>query len=158
MTRAAVPSAMLSLLAALVIFVLSGLEHTRAVRPSLVLNTYLLTSLLFDVTQARTLYLRHENTSILGLFTTNIGVKIALLLMEARDKRRYLKFPYREYSPETTSGILNRSFFWWLTPIFLIGFRRVLTLDDLFITDRDLLSEPLQRQMKRSWEKCKYMQ
>lgn len=152
-TRASVPAAVLSFLDAIAIFAISTLEHTRAVRPSFLVNVYLLASILFDVAQARTLFLRQESQAILALFTAAIGVKLLLLLQEAKNKRMYLKAPYREYPPEATSGIFNRSFFWWLNPLFAHGFRKVLSLNDLYAIDIGLTSEPLQKRMKKSWAK-----
>jgi ATP-binding cassette subfamily C (CFTR/MRP) protein 1 len=155
-TQAAVPSASLSLLAALAILILSRLEDNRSIRPSFLLNIYLLVSVVFDAVQVRTLYLRHDDSKILGLFTASIFTKSALLLLESRSKRIYLRPPYSTYSPEETSGIFNISFFWWLSPILASGFRKLLTLDDLFTTDNALLSEPLGEQMQQSWNKCRY--
>ena len=157
MTTAAVPSAVFSLLAALAIFMLSRFEHSRSVKPSFVLNIYLFTSLLFDAVQVRTLYLRQDDPGILGLFTATIGIKTVLLLLEAKDKRSYLRAPYNTFSPESTASIFNRSFFWWLNPILAAGFRRILTLDDLFAIDQELLSESLQKRMQVSWNKCMYL-
>jgi ATP-binding cassette, subfamily C (CFTR/MRP), member 1 len=153
-TRATIPAAALSFGASLAVTVLSWFEHSRAIRPSTLLNLYLLFSLLFDAIQARTLYLRHDNSSILCLFTASIGLKLILLLLEAQSKRAYLKYPYNRFSPETISGIFSHSFFWWLIPVLTTGFKKILTLDDLFATDQELLSEALQTQMQRSWNKC----
>jgi ATP-binding cassette subfamily C (CFTR/MRP) protein 1 len=134
--------------------VLSWFEHNRAIRPSTLLNLYLLFSLVFDAVQVRTLYLRHDDSTILGLFTASIGLKLVLLLLEAKSKRGYLKPPYNRFSPETTNGIFDYSFFWWLLPVLTTGFKKILTLDDLFTTDQELLSESLQNQMQSSWNKC----
>src|SRR6187402_1660125 len=154
-TRAAVPSAALSFLVAITILPLSGLEDSRAVQPSFLLNIYLLLSVIFDAVQVRTLFLRHDDRAILGLFTASISIKAILLLLESKSKRGYLRAPYATHSPETTSGIFNRTFFWWINPILATGFRKILTLDDLFKTDVALLSEALQDRMQRSWIKCK---
>jgi hypothetical protein len=153
-TRATVPAAVLSFIASLAVSVLSRLEHSRGIRPSTLLNLYLLTSLLFDAVQVRTLYLRHDDLAILGLFTASVAIKAVLLLLEAKNKRAYLRPPYNRFSPETTSGIFNHSFFFWLNPVLFAGFRRVLTLDDLFTTDQALLSDPLHHAMQNSWNKC----
>ncbi|XMA07310.1 hypothetical protein WAI453_000101 [Rhynchosporium graminicola] len=131
----------------------SHLEDRRAVPPSLLLSIYLLASLIFDIAQVRTLYLRHETSTLLGLSTTSVVLKAVLLVLESRSKRRYLRAPYNGYSPETTGGIFNRSFFWWINPILATGFRRLLTLDDLFQTDASLLTDPLRNRMQNSWEK-----
>ena len=132
------------------------MEDERSVRPSLILNSYLLVSLVFDAVQARTLYLRKADQAILGLFTASIGVKLVLLLLESRSKRGYLRPPYNGYSPEAMSGFFSKSFFWWLSPILAIGFRRVLTLDDLFKPDESMLSKLMSDKMQFSWNKCWY--
>ena len=154
-TRASVPAAALSFMASFTVFVLSRLEHGRGIRPSTLLNLYLLTSLLFDAIQVRTLYLRHDDPAILSLVTANVGIKTVLLLLEAKTKRGCLRAPFNKFSPEATSGIFSHSFFWWLNPVLLKGFRTVLTLDDLFTTDQALLSEFLQCDMQTSWDRCK---
>lgn len=155
-TRATVPSAVLSFLASFAILFLSRLEYSRSVQPSFILSIYLLASAVFDAIQVRTLFLRHDKPEILGLFTTNIAVKLVLLILECQSKQKFLRPPYNNYSPEATSGILNRSFFWWINPILATGFRKLITLDDLFVTDSSLNSEILLDEMQISWTKCKY--
>ncbi len=149
-----IPSAVLSFLVSIMLLFLSGLEDGRAVRPSLLVNAYLLISLIFDVAQVRTLYLRQDDQTILGLFTANIGIKVVLLLLESRSKLRYLRVPYNTYSPEATSGVFSTGFFWWLTSLLTLSFQRLMTLDDLFQPDQELLSEPLLGKMQTSWNKC----
>lgn len=144
---------MLSFLASLAILLLSWLQHTRAVRPSSLLGVYLVSSLAFDVVQCRTLYSRHEHALILGLFAASIGTKILLLIVESRSNRSYLRAPYTAYSPESLSGIFNRSLFWWTNPILVTGFRKLLTFDDLSKSDHSLLSKPLCESIQRSWMK-----
>jgi ATP-binding cassette subfamily C (CFTR/MRP) protein 1 len=156
-TNAAVPAAALSFLAAIAVFLLSVIEHSRAVRPSTSLILYLLATVTTDAVQARTLFLRHENSTLACLSAVLIGLKLCLLLLEAKSKRRFLRSPYRAYPPEATSSIINRSFFWWLNPIFALGLRRILTLDDLFSIDEKLSSRLLRSQMKISWNICKQL-
>jgi hypothetical protein len=155
LTRAALPSAILSFLSGIAILCLSRLEHSRTIQPSSLLNVYLLVSLIFDAVQVRTLYLKNVEPAILGLFTADLVIKAVLLVLESQSKRSHLKVPYNGYSPETTSGVFSRSFFLWLNPVVLTGFRKILTLDDLFKSDPELLSEPLFRQMHDSWKNCK---
>lgn len=154
LTKATIPSAALSFLAAITILFLSRLEDSRSIHPSPLLNVYLLVSLALDTVQARTLFLRKDNPAILGLFTANIGVKVVLLLLESRSKRGYLRPPYNGYSPESMSGFFSKSFFWWLSPILATGFRRVLTLDDLFKPDESMLSGVLCTKIQVSWNNC----
>ncbi|KAF8857368.1 putative multidrug resistance protein [Acephala macrosclerotiorum] len=152
-TRATVPSAILSFLASVFVLFLSRFEHSRAVRPSSLIIAYLLVSVTFDAVQVRTLFLWHDERAILGLLTTSVGLKLVLLLFESMNKRRYLRAPYNTYPPESTSGLLGRSFFWWLNPMLATGFRTLMTLDDLFVPDKALQSAPLGEKMKESWNK-----
>ena len=161
-TKASIPSSALSLIASLAILLLSTLEHTRSIRPSFLLTIYLLSSLTFDIAQARTLFLRNHdsfpsnpNPTIPGIFVASIAVKLVLLALEARSKRAYLQQPYKTFPPEATSGVLNRSVFWWLNPLFVGGWRKILGLEDLYGIDRDLMAEGLLERMEGAWEKCK---
>jgi hypothetical protein len=154
-TRTTVPSAVLSFLAAFAILFLSRLEHSRSIQPSFLLSVYLLVSVIFDATQVRTLFLRHDKPVILGLSTANVAIKLILLALESKSKRTYLRAPYNDYPPEATSGIFNRSFFWWINPILATGFRKLITLDDLFTVDASLKSEVLLDDIEISWSKCK---
>ncbi|MCJ1311900.1 hypothetical protein MMC25_005573 [Agyrium rufum] len=151
-TRASVPSAAVSFIVSLAIIALSHVEHNRSIRPSTLLNVYLLFSLLFDVIQARTLYLMKESSSISGIFTASIGLKLALLILETQEKRPILRDPYRRLSPEATSGIFSRSFFWWLNGLFIEGFRSILTFESLFDIDAELDSRPLRDRMQEAWD------
>jgi len=153
-TKASIPAAALSVAAALAVLLLSALEHSRTLRPSSILNVYLLFSAAFDAVQVRTLYLRKNEQAIASLSAATVGIKLILLVLEALSKRGFLQEPYCSFSPESTSGIVNRSFFWWLSPIFLRGTRKVLTLDDLFVTDQALLSRSWLLKMEHSWDKC----
>ena len=151
-TPATITAATLSVIDAVAIVTLSYLEHTRSVRPSAILNVYLLVSLVFDSVQVRTLFLRHDTPpSLVVLSTTSVSAKAVLLILEAQSKRPYLKFPYRSYPPEATSGILNRSFFWWINSLFIGGFRRLLSVNDLYAPDVGLSSKPLQVRMQKAW-------
>ncbi|KAJ4303189.1 hypothetical protein N0V90_002082 [Kalmusia sp. IMI 367209] len=111
---------------------LSYLEHTRAVRPSTLLEVYLTFTLLLDIPQARTLFLRKDVDSIAILYSMNIAAMLTLCLLESQNKTKDLKEPYNEYPPEATRGVWNRTFFLWLNPLFTMGFKRLLSLDDLW--------------------------
>ena len=151
-TRASIPSAALNFTVALEVIVLSYLEHYRSVKPSSLLNLYFLVTILLDIVQARTVYLQRNQNSIVPTLFTIIASKIALLVVEAQGKRSILKKPYQGLSPEATSGILNRSFLWWLNGLLIKGSRKFILLQDLYALDSNLASEPLGRQMQISWD------
>jgi len=130
---------------------LSYLEDTRGIRPSSVLSMYLLGTVVLDIAQARTLFEIHCNT-VGSIFVLIMGIKISLLVLEARDKRNYLREPYASYSKETTSGVINRSFFWWLNSLFKAGYRSLLSPKDLEKLDARLRSKELGQQMQAAWK------
>ncbi|KAH8585367.1 hypothetical protein B0O99DRAFT_531040 [Bisporella sp. PMI_857] len=148
-----IPACTIILIGAVATIPLSYLEDARAVRPSSVLSMYLLGSGVLDIAQARTLF--EINCDTVGsLFVLIMGVKISLLILEARDKRSYMEEPYVSYSRETTSGIINRSFFWWLNSLFKAGYQSLLSPKDLEKLDATLLSKELGQQMQAAWEHC----
>ena len=153
--RTAVPAVALSLLGALFVAILSFFEHGRSVRPSTLLTVYLLLSILFDSVHARTLFLRpYIPTSLAATVTASIGLQVILLLLETQHKGNHLSAAHREkYSPEELSGILTRTVFSWLNTLFVQGFRKMLTLDDLFPTDNQLSSDLLMTRLKANWAK-----
>lgn len=135
---------------------LSYAEHTRSVRPSFILNTYLLCSLLFDIARARTLWLRATDgfNEVIAIVTTvAVGGKLLLVILEAIEKRRILKTEFAGYPPEATAGFYNRSLFGWLNPLFKNGFSNVLSVEDLFVLDKEMSSERLLALFEERWSK-----
>ena len=131
---------------------LSHYEHTRSVRPSSILSIYLLLSSLFDGVQARTLGLRKAVRAIASIFIICIVLKMGILVIESQSKSTILKQPDTWKAPEATSGIFSRSTFWWLNRLFLIGFRKTLTLNHLFSLETELNSERLNQRCIHAWE------
>lgn len=113
-TRATLAAATLGVLDGLALCFLSHSEHNHSVRPSAIINAYLLLTLPFDVARSRTLWLARATRPIAATFTSALCIKVIILIAEAVEKRSILLDRYRHSSPETTSGIYSRSFFWWL--------------------------------------------
>ena len=132
---------------------LSYAEHVRAVRPSLILSTYLFVSLLLDAARARTLWLEPGGLATAAVFTAGLAVKFVNLVLEATEKRWILRPQYAAYPPEATSGIFNRCFFWWQNSLFRKGFSNTLVIDDLFVLDKHLNAEYLQVFLQSAWAK-----
>jgi hypothetical protein len=106
----------------------------------------------FDATQIRTLWLTHR-VAIAAVQSAILGAKLAMLILETREKTSYLKSPYKEYPPEATCGILNLSFVWWLNRLFLTGCRKIIGSTDLFDLEPGLSSGNTGERLKRAWEK-----
>ncbi|TGO26008.1 hypothetical protein BPAE_0068g00420 [Botrytis paeoniae] len=150
-TPASVPAAALSVIVTIGLAALSNLENNRSIRPSLVICTYLLLSTLLDLAQARTLWLQHGNTALSAVFTCSVLAKAVLLCLEAFEKRSFLKDPYNRYPPEALAGFINTSLFWWLNTLIQNGHRNLLSLGDLFDTDKALSSSSLETKMQTAW-------
>lgn len=150
-TRASIAAAILALIATFGLCILSYVEHSKNIRPSSIINAYLLLTVPFDAAQLRTRWLRGDNVAGNGIASSILAVKLFVLISEATEKTRILFTPYADCSPENTSGLYSRGFFWWLNPLFRLGFRNVVNDDDLFAADGDLLSKSLQIRFNKLW-------
>ncbi|KAI0843264.1 P-loop containing nucleoside triphosphate hydrolase protein [Hypoxylon sp. FL0890] len=142
-----VSSSALSVSSAVCMVVVSHLEHSRSPRPSNLLNAYLLVTILFDVAQTRTLWLastNHDELTFSRLFTTAVSIKALLLIIESQHKSKWVRWDAKQHSPEETSGLFDLGAFLWLNRLFLMGYKKVLTLDDLYPLDQNMASERLQ--------------
>lgn len=133
------------------VLILSWVEDERSVRHSSLLAIYLLFTLLFDIVQTRSLWLSYGNLLVPSLFTANVAVKTAMVLFESLGKQKHLIGFYQDLPPESTSGIVNRSFMWWLNRLFSTGFRSLLTTEDLDYLDKSLESAGTARQASKAW-------
>ncbi|KIW17984.1 hypothetical protein PV08_02270 [Exophiala spinifera] len=152
-TRASIPAASLSFAATLGLACLSYTEHMRSITPSLIINLYLLLTLPLDFAQVRSLWLRGADSAVTPIFTSVTSIKACLLLVEAIEKASLLLPPFKSSSPESTSGIYSRALFWWLNPLFLLGYKTILSDDNLFVTDPKLMSKSVFHRFQRHWAK-----
>ncbi|KAH8602264.1 P-loop containing nucleoside triphosphate hydrolase protein [Bisporella sp. PMI_857] len=152
-TRASIATAALSFLGSILLSILSYVEHSKAVHPSLILEAYLFFSLLFDTARARTLWLQQHNRGIAIVFIASLVAKSIIYIVEAFQKKSVLCRSYQNYPPEAVSGLLNRSFFLWLNTLFRKGYSKDLLLDDLFSLDKHLKAKYLQHLLESSWAK-----
>lgn len=155
-TRFSITAAALSFVDAFMFYLLSYTEHSKSLRPSTLLGAYLFFSLLFDAARVRTLWLMQYDAAIRGVFTTSLATKVAILLLEAKEKRRYLNNYDQQKGPEETSGIYNQSVFWWLNSLIRHGFSKVLLMDDLYPIDENMMSERLGATFRQKWKACEF--
>lgn len=153
-----IASSVLKLVSALFMVTLSIIDHSRSARPSVLLNSYLFLTLLLDAAQARTLFLSSDNKTKLtysSVFSVAIALKTGILLLEAQQKSRWLCRDKKEHSPEETSGIFSLDAFSWLNTIFLAGYRKILTIEDLYALDASLKAESLHDEFSRNMDYSK---
>lgn len=145
-------AAVLAFVDGLLLLFLSHMEHARTVRPSTIINVYLLFTLLFDCVVVRTLWLTNYGTTISALSITTITIKLFVLTSEAWEKRCLLLSQYQNLSPETTSGILAQSVFWWLNSLLRTGFARSLTNHDVLPVHGSLAARALLPKARHSFQ------
>jgi hypothetical protein len=157
-TKASLPTNAILTVGVLGLMALSYAEHTRSVRPSFILNAYLFCSLLFDIARTRTLWLRSAdsfNDIIATVTSVAVGAKLLVGILEAVEKRSILKSEYQGYPPEATAGFYSQAVFYWLNPLFKVGFSSNISVEDLFVLDKELSSERLLAIFEEQWSKGK---
>lgn len=151
-TSASIADASLLVVVALALLCLSNIEHFRSIRPSFLINAYLLLTALFDGARVRTLWIRAGTTALSSIASISLVLKLSIVLAEAVEKRSILLPPYSHYSPESTSNLYGRMVLWWLNPLFLLGFRNVLQECQLFDTDLSLSAASLSKLFHAMWD------
>jgi hypothetical protein len=139
-------AAVLKLVSAVLMMTLSFVDHSRSPRPSVLLNTYLCLTLLLDAAQARTLFLSSVGKPELtysSLFSASMAFKAVILLLEAKQKSSWVHWNEKDHSPEETSGIFSLGVFFWLNKLFRLGYKKILTIDDLYPLDSALDAKSL---------------
>lgn len=154
-----VSSSALLVVSALCMLVLSNLEHGRSARPSILLNSYLFLTMLFDITQTRTLWLAsttRDEVLISRLTTAALALKALISFAESHHKTRWLQLDPKNHSPEQTTGIYGLGAYIWLNKLFFTGYRNILTMDDLYALDSGMSSEALEKRLTSIMEKSEY--
>ncbi|XXG97918.1 hypothetical protein Hte_004234 [Hypoxylon texense] len=145
-----ISSSAVTFASSLCIVLMSYLEHSRSPRPSVLLNAYIFLTILLDVAQTRTLWLASDNfdeVTFSRLTTAALSVKALILVLESQHKSRWIRWDTKDHSPEETAGLFGLGAFLWLNQLFLTGYRKVLTIEDLFPLDQSMASERLQARL-----------
>jgi ATP-binding cassette, subfamily C (CFTR/MRP), member 1 len=153
-TRTSIAEAVIGLFDAFTIAALSYVEHTRSVKPSIILNGYLFFSILLDIPLVRTFWIRPGFHAIAGVFTAALGTKATLLVLEETPKS--LLVGEKSAPKETVAGVISRSVLWWCNKLLLTGSRLVIGVDDLGSIDDKFDSKKLLEQLETEWEKSEY--
>ncbi|KAM0814101.1 hypothetical protein AB5N19_14103 [Seiridium cardinale] len=151
-------AAVLKLLSALFMITLSLVDHSKSPRPSVLLSSYLFLTLLLDAAQARTLFLSSNEKPEMtysSLFSAAMALKAGILLLEAQRKSRWISWDEKEHSPEETSGIFSLGVFFWLNKMFLEGYRKVLTIKDLYPLDASMNGKLIYDEFSRNMDYAK---
>lgn len=93
-TKATVLTTSVTVVISLFLTYFSHLEHLRSIRPSTVINVFLVFTLLFDLLRLRTVYFMPITQTVTVLFAISWVIKAMILGLEATEKRSLLKKRY----------------------------------------------------------------
>lgn len=130
------------------------MEHSRSIRPSLLLELYLILTVLFDIVKIRSLFLRNVTTD--GAVTiASVVTRFLLVLLEEFPKRSlFISEKEKDTaSREAVGGLCSRAFFLWLNPLFSLGSKTRITLQDLDSLDKPLQVDVVNARFQKYWEK-----
>ncbi|RDA82906.1 hypothetical protein CP532_4784 [Ophiocordyceps camponoti-leonardi (nom. inval.)] len=147
-TRLTVAAASLSLADVAVMGSLLYAEHRFSYSPSILFSLYTSATILPDVVNVRSLFLRQGLFHVAIISAVALAVKFLLLALEEIPKR-HLSVLF--ISKETSSGLWNRSALWWLNSTFYKGFTAFLRIGDLPSLDHKLGSRRLASSLDREW-------
>ncbi|CRG84683.1 hypothetical protein PISL3812_01936 [Talaromyces islandicus] len=149
-TQASLAAAVVALIAYGGLQLLSHLEHLYSIQPSLLLNLFLSLSLLFDIARVRTLWLAHY-TAIATVYTISISLKLVWFYLESRTKQAHFINRTIQYGSEEIRGLYSRSFFWWINQLFILGFKKNLSVESLPQLDQALSSNTVHHAVQKLW-------
>lgn len=155
-SRTTIPAAALTVADAFAIVALSLYEHTHSIRPSILLETYLFFTLLFDVVRCRTLWLLDADKTAAALFTASVGLKVIVVVLEACEKHgSWIRPEDVSRSREEKSGAFGQALFSWLVHLIHTGYGKVLSLTDLYPLAHDMQSEIVGARFDYYWIRSK---
>lgn len=154
-TNISTTAAILTCLGSVCTCVILYAEHVYSFRPSIFLSIFLSLTLLFDVSKARSYFLRDGLDVLAGIHVAIIALKAAILALEEVPKLQLVKSVRlrSQLSRETVSGFWNRSFFIWLNSTLLLGFKSVVEIEHLPAMGNDFSSEYLYSKFAPRWDK-----
>ncbi|EGU87681.1 hypothetical protein FOXB_01837 [Fusarium oxysporum f. sp. conglutinans Fo5176] len=148
-TNTAIAEPVLGLIESFALAALSFVEHRNSKKPSKLIGTFLVVDIILDIALVRTFWIRSMRT-IAAVFTASFVIKTILLILEETPKSL---LDEKEKIHETSSGVVNRSFFWWLNGLFLQGHRTILETEDLQAIDSKFDTDHVSAPLEKQWER-----
>jgi ATP-binding cassette, subfamily C (CFTR/MRP), member 1 len=152
----ALTSSVVNLVSCLLLVPLISLSHTASPSPSLLPGSYLFLTLVLDLAQARSLFLRssshHLPPPLPVVFALSLATKAALVVAEELPKLPKSDPSAKLTGPESLSGAINRTLFWWLNHLFLRGYRSLIAATDLDTIPARFNSDRLLKEISPLWD------
>jgi ATP-binding cassette subfamily C (CFTR/MRP) protein 1 len=89
-----------------------------------------------------------------SMITAAVIIKGILLMLESLEKRSILLPHYRTLPQESTAGMFNQWFCWWMNPLLLFGYRNMHSLETLWEVDLDLSADENKSPLFNRWNSC----
>lgn len=158
-TEYSIAAACLSTVTALCLLAMLYVEHKRSIQPSTLISVYLSVSVLFDIAKARSYFNRRGLEPMAGTTLAILVLKLIVVCLEERSKRKLLKdsIIQENLGKEDESGFWNRAMVWWMNSTFRLGFKTIITVEDLPELDAELRSNGLLKRFHSYWDSCKYL-
>lgn len=134
---------MLNLCASLALLPFSYYSYARSIRPSFFITIYLALTLILRIAAVRTYWLIDGYGAIAGTACASLLVQAVVIVTESYNVRPQQPSNEHKISSEETASFLSRSLFIWINRLFLIGYRRPITLTDLTPVDSALSAAAL---------------
>jgi hypothetical protein len=87
------------------------------------------------------------------IFAVSLLSRAGVVILEATEKRSFLKKPFSGCAIEATSGIFNRSLYLWVGGLLWKGSKTTLTVDNLPILDDDIKGASNPETLLEKWNK-----
>lgn len=122
-------------------------------RSTTVLSVWLTCSIAFDGAIARSYFLREDCDDLAAMAVTSAVCKLVTMLLEEVRKTHFVRDPNtgKPVGQEATSGFWSRVLYLWLNRTFFVGFKQVLTIDDLDNLGPEFSSENLLERFNAAW-------
>ncbi|CAG1996834.1 unnamed protein product [Fusarium graminearum] len=145
--KMAIAEPVLGLVESIALITLIFVEHRNSRKPSKIIGGYLAITIILDIALVRTFWIR-SMSAIAAVFTCAFALKVTLLILEEWPKALVRE---NEKIRETSSGVINRSVFWWLNSLFLQGYRGILETADLQNIDPKFDTDHVSKPLEERW-------
>lgn len=142
----------LEVVATVVLCVLLWQDHRKSIRPSDLAILYLIGCIIRDGFEMPWAIQGSRDWLMRDPIVAQMVLEVALLATENIQKDYAKDTSFQDASSEERSGILSKTFFWWINPVLFEGYHNILISSDLPSIDSTLLSKPIRIKASYAWE------
>ncbi|KAI2469971.1 P-loop containing nucleoside triphosphate hydrolase protein [Annulohypoxylon bovei var. microspora] len=152
-SRLTLTASSLDLVSLIAIAFLSNRAHYYSAKPSSIIQIFLVAKIILDAARLRTQWLLPNNDVIASIFSTIFTLRVIILILESLHKNQDGLMHGGNAGPER-GGVFSRSLFLWLNPLFLLGYSKSLSMEDLQPLENSLTSTVLYKKVEKTWNLC----